>query len=122
MEGLLKDKKLLSEDHIVAPELVLYEVANSVWKHEYLIKDLKNGEEYLTIFYGLIKAGQITVVSASEVLTQEGYTVAKENGITIYDALFVCLAIKLGLTLKTFDKVQERTFKSENRKVRSSFA
>lgn len=60
MEGLLKNKKLLSDDQIVAPELVLYEVANSLWKHEQLLKDLENGKPYLSILYGLIAAGKIT--------------------------------------------------------------
>jgi predicted nucleic acid-binding protein len=115
VEGLLKNKKLLSDDQIVAPELVVYEVTNAIWKHEDLLKDLENGATYLSIFYGLIEAGTITILSPNERLMQESYSVAKRNGITVYDAVFVSLAIKLGLALRTYDKVQIRAFKSENK-------
>ena len=115
VEGLLKNKKLLSDDQIVTPELVVYEVTNAIWKHENLLKDLENGETYLSIFYGLIEAGTITILSPNERLMQESYSVAKRNGITVYDAVFVSLAIKLGLALRTYDRVQIRAFKSENK-------
>jgi predicted nucleic acid-binding protein len=118
VEGLLINKELLAEDTIVAPELVLYEVANSIWKHEHLLKDLENGKPYLSIFYGLIASGKITVLSPNENLMQESYSIAKRNNITIYDAIFVSLTIKLGLTLKTFDKIQRRTLESEREKER----
>ena len=115
VEGLLKNKKLLSDDQIVTPELVVYEVTNAIWKHENLLKDLENGKTYLSIFYGLIEAGTITILSPNERLMQESYSVAKRNGITVYDAVFVSLAIKLGLALRTYDRVQIRAFKSENK-------
>ena len=113
VEGLLKNKKLLSDDQIVTPELVVYEVTNAIWKHENLLKDLENGKTYLSIFYGLIEAGRITILSPNERLMQESYSIAKRNGITVYDAVFVSLAIKLGLTLRSYDKVQSRALKSE---------
>jgi predicted nucleic acid-binding protein len=115
VEALLKNKSLLSEENIVAPEIILYEVANSVWKHEHLLKDLENGKLYISIFYGLVKAGKITVLSPNESLMQDAYVTAKKNGITIYDAVFVCMAVKLGLPLKTFDKAQAQALK-QNKK------
>ena len=78
------------------------------------MKDLENGKSYLSIFYGLIEAGKITILSPNEDLMQEAYLIAKRQGITIYDAVFVSLAIKLGLTLRSFDKVQIRALKSED--------
>jgi predicted nucleic acid-binding protein len=116
VEGLLINKELLSKDQIIAPELIIYEVANALWKREYIIKDLQNGKLHLSFFYNLISAGKITVVFPSEDLMQDSYLIAKRNGITTYDAIFVCLAIKLGLTLKTFDKIQSRALKSEKEK------
>lgn len=92
----------------------MYEVTNAIWKHEHLLKDLKNGKPYLTVFFGLIEAGRITLLSPSEKLIQESYSLAQRNGITIYDAVFISLAIKLRLTLKSFDRVQIRVLKSEN--------
>lgn len=97
---------MLADETIVAPELVLYEVTNSIWKHEHLLKDIEDGKAYIAIFYGLVKAAKITILSPDENLMQQAYEIAKETRTTIYDALFVALAIKLNLSLKTFDKVQ----------------
>jgi predicted nucleic acid-binding protein len=98
----------------VSPELVAYEVTNAIWKHEHLLKDLENGKPYVSIFYDLIESGKITILSPNEELMQESYSIAKRQGITLYDAVFVSLAIKLELTLKSYDKVQIRALKSEN--------
>ena len=98
----------------MAPELVAYEVTNAIWKHEHLLKDIENGKQYLSIFYGLMEAGVIKTLIPNEELMQESYSIAKRQGITLYDAVFVSLAIKLGLTLKSFDKLQIRALKSEN--------
>jgi len=98
----------------VAPELVVYEVTNAIWKHEYLLKDLENGEQYVSIFYDLIEAEKIKILTPNEELMKESYSIAKRQGITLYDAVFVSLAIKLELTLKSYDKIQIRALKSEN--------
>jgi predicted nucleic acid-binding protein len=98
----------------VAPELVVYEVTNAIWKHEHLLKDLENGKPYLSIFYGLIEAGKIAILSPNESIMQKSYSIAKRNGITVYDAVFVSLAIRLGLILRSYDRVQIRALKSEN--------
>jgi len=98
----------------VAPELVAYEVTNAIWKHEHLLKDLDNGKQYLSIFYGLIEAGKIKILTPNKELMQESYSIAKRQGITIYDAVFVSLAVKLGLPLKSYDRVQIRALESEN--------
>ena len=103
----------------MAPELVVYEVANAIWKHEHLLKDLENGEQYLSIFYGLMEAGKIIILSPNESIMQESYSIAKRNGITVYDAVFVSIATKLSLTLRSYDRVQIRTLKSENNRKSS---
>ena len=98
----------------MSPELVAYEVINAIWKHEYLLKDLKNGKPYISIFYGLIEAGKIKILTPNEELMQKSYLIAKRQRITIYDAVFVSLAIKLGLPLKSYDRAQIRAIESEN--------
>ena len=118
MEGLLKNKELLEEEQIVAPELILYEVTNAIWKHEHLLKDLRDGKSYLSIFYNLITAGKITIISANQSLMLESYRLAKRRGITIYDALFVCLSIRLDVTLKTFDEAQSAALDEEKEKTK----
>jgi predicted nucleic acid-binding protein len=46
----------------------------------------------------------------------DSYLVAKQNSITVCDAVFIALALQLDLPLKTFDKTQARAFKSESNK------
>jgi predicted nucleic acid-binding protein len=60
-----------------------------------------------------MEAGKIKTLTPNEELMQESYSIAKRQGITLYDAVFVSLAIKLKLTLKSYDKVQIRALKSE---------
>jgi predicted nucleic acid-binding protein len=98
----------------VAPEFVACEGTNAIWKHEHLLKDLENGEPYISIFYGLVDDGKIKILTPNEELMQKSYLIAKRQGITIYDAVFVSLAIKLGLPLKSYDRVQVRALESEN--------
>ena len=98
----------------MAPELTLYEVTNAIWKHEHLLKDLKNGKPYISIFYGLIEAGKIKILSPNESIMQQSYSIAKRNKITVYDAVFVSLAIKLDVALRSYDKVQIQALKTEN--------
>ena len=113
VEGLLKRKSLLQQDQIVVPELALYETTNSIWKHEYVLRDLKNGPAYLSILYGLIEAGAILVLSLNEELMEKAYVVAGRHRISVYDSVFVSLALELGVGLKTFDSTQMRVMRSE---------
>ena len=113
VKGLLSNKELLSKDQIIAPELIIYETTNTVWKHENLLKSIQNGEAYLSLLFGLIGSGRITIVSSDENLIQNAYAAAKRNGITPYDAIFVCLAVKLGIVLKTLDRKQEEVYEKE---------
>jgi predicted nucleic acid-binding protein len=69
-EGLLSNKELLKEQ-IISPELIIYETANTIWKHEYLLKRIQNGQEYLSLLYGLINSGKITVIFPDENLIQD---------------------------------------------------
>ena len=116
MELLLRKNELLSEDSIVAPDFMVYEVANALWRHEHLLKDLADGKPHISALWGLIESGKITLISPNERLTLMAYSIARRNGITIYDSIFICLAIDLGITLKTFDKIQARAIASEKEK------
>ena len=107
---------MLGNEQIVAPDMVVYEVANAIWKQEHLLKNLENGEEYIAIFHGLLESGKIAVLPPNEDLIQYSYLLAKQNSITVYDAVFVALAVQLELSLKTLDKAQTRVFKLENNK------
>ncbi len=111
MEGILSNKENLSKDQIIAPQLAVYEVANAIWKQDCLLKKLEDGQIYLEHFYGLVDSGKIAVLYPNEDLMHESYMIAKGNNIAMYDSIFICLAIKLGLDLKTLDQRQAEIFR-----------
>jgi predicted nucleic acid-binding protein len=113
VEGLLKRKELLEEDFLITVDLALYEVINSIWKHQFLLKDLNEGLAYITILYGLIEAGRIRVVRPAAELMQRGYSLAGKNRLSIYDSIFVALALELASELVTFDKRQAELLRRE---------
>jgi len=113
VEGLLRRKSLLEADQIVVPELALYETANSIWTHEYVLKDLRGGSAYLSILYGLTDVGAMLVLSPNEELMEKTYLIAGRHRISLYDSVFVSLALELGVGLKTLDGTQMRVVKSE---------
>ena len=116
MELLFRRNELLSDDQIIAPDFMVYEVANAVWRHELLLKDLVDGKPHISVLWGLIVAGKIKLISPSERLILKAYSIAKRNKITVYDALFISMAIELGVILKTFDKIQARAFEAERKR------
>ena len=95
------------------PDVAIYEVANAVWKRENLLKNLENGLQFIAIFFGLMESGKIVVLPSNENMLRESYGIAKRRSITLYDAVFIALALELGFPLKSFDKAQIRAFKSE---------
>ena len=107
VEALLKRKGLFEEDFLVTVDLAVYESVNSIWKHQFLIKDLDDGLPYVSVLYGFIESGRIRVIHPGEELMGRGYSLAAKNKLSIYDAIFVALALELDLELATFDKRQD---------------
>lgn len=106
VEGLLKDASLLENEVIIAPDIALYEVVNAVWKHEVMLKDVRDGKEYLDLLSELTSAGTIQFVRPDNKIIKEAYRLAIGKKHTFYDSIFAALAKELGLELKTFDKAQ----------------
>jgi predicted nucleic acid-binding protein len=82
------------------------------------LKNLKNGQQYITAFYDLIASEKISILTPNETLTQDAYRIAKQNNITTYDAIFISVALQYELSMKTLDKAQNHTFKSESDKLK----
>jgi predicted nucleic acid-binding protein len=110
----LKKKELLEEDVILTVDLAVYEVANSIWRHEYLLKDLRDGLRYLSIFHGLLETNKIRAIHPSQGLIERSYEVAARNNLPIYDAVFIALALEIGTELKTFDREQAAVMQTES--------
>jgi len=113
VEGILRRKELLEEDVLITIELALYETVNAIWKHQFLIKDLDDGRPYVSILYGLIDSGRIRVIRPGEELMVRGYFLAAKTGRSIYDAIFIALALELTSDLATFDKRQAELLRRE---------
>lgn len=115
VEAILRNAELLREETFIAPDLALYEIVNVIWKHETLIQDLKDSEKYLNIVEELISTEAIRLVRPDDKLIQQAYDLSLRYKAPFYDTVFIGLAIRLKLELKTFDKAQIKIL-SEERK------
>ena len=106
IEGLLTNSSLLKDQQIITPELAFYEVANAIWKHETLLKDIKNGKAFLNIFNELVQNKTIHLIRPDNNIIQNAYILATKKNTSFYDTIFVALAHDLKLELKTYDKKQ----------------
>lgn len=74
---------------------------------------MEDGLPYVSILYGLVDSGAIRIVQPDEELLTRSYAMAARNRVSIYDAIFVSLALEIGLELKTFDRQQTRIMRLE---------
>jgi predicted nucleic acid-binding protein len=113
IEGLLRDASLLERETFVAPDLALYEVVNTVWKHETRIRDLADSSERLSLFFHLISTETIRLIRPDEKLIEQTYSLSLRHRISTYDMVFVALALQLGAELRTFDSKQSEIMTRE---------
>jgi predicted nucleic acid-binding protein len=119
IEALLREASLLENEVFVAPDLTLYEVINTLWKHQTLLKDLHNSTERIHLFHELITSEIIQLVRPDRKLLDEAYSLSLKHQQPIYDTIFIALALQLGLELKTFDSRQSKTLLKEKNLSRS---
>jgi predicted nucleic acid-binding protein len=106
VEAILRDASLLENETIITPDLALYETVNTIWKHEILIGDLKDASRRIDLLLELISTGTIQMVRPDEKLVKDTYAFSTKHRVPVYDAIFVALALRLGLELRTFDNRQ----------------
>jgi predicted nucleic acid-binding protein len=116
VEGILRDASLLENEAFAAPDLALYEVVNTLWKHEVLIGDVKNASLSFGVFLDLIANQNVELLRPDKRLLDEAYALSVRHKIPIYDMVFVALALQLGLELRTFDDRQSKILSSERRR------
>jgi len=88
-------------------------VANSIWKHQFVLKDIEDGPSFLSIFYELIESGVINIIRYTKKMLIETYALAGKHKLTVYDATFLHLAFEAGMELKSLDSRLLRVFNSE---------
>lgn len=103
-------KESISVDHIIK------EVGNAVWKA--YVRGYITGEDAIKRFNILMETAVNVMEIVSEVdLIGEAMKIAMENNITLYDALYVALALKRRIPLLTMDEGQAETAKKYNLNV-----
>jgi len=116
MEGLLRNASILGSEPIVAPDLALYEVVNALWKHEHKLKDIPRAGPYIESFLELLSSRTIQLLRPDGPSIRRAYSLASEEGISFYDAVFIAIAIDVRLELKTYDDAQRRIFVKRKRR------
>ncbi len=113
VHGLLKDRNVLESDSIITLDLALHEVVNSIWKHQYIIKDIRQGYDFVNVVFDMIDSNAITLVRPDRKLVETAYSIAAKHKTSFYDCIFIALAIEAGLALKTMDGQQAKILKAE---------
>jgi predicted nucleic acid-binding protein len=83
-------------------------VANAIFKQEHLLHELKGGQKYIDLLFELIESEALQVIRSSQSLMRSAYELAEKHNDVVYDCVFVVLALRLGVELKTHDGRQER--------------
>jgi predicted nucleic acid-binding protein len=89
---------------VATVDLAVVEVANALWKHVYLARRIR--EDAYAALKGAIKPliySTASVFRADELL-EDALDGAVRLGITVYDSLYVTLALREGCKLATFDE------------------
>jgi len=101
-EGWNKVREVLLEG-VVTLDLGIKEVANALGKK--VLKDEINYDVAQTILKDLVEERAIPTIDQERFLTQ-AFTLAVNDNITIYDAIFIVIAKELKTELVTSDKRQ----------------
>ena len=110
--SILEDARLLEAyDVFLTPDIALYEVTQTIWKHQVLLKRLINADVYVDSFLSLIDSGKIQLLRPDKHIVCDALEVAVKKKVSLYYSIFVAFAKKLRIDLKTFDTKQAKIFK-----------
>ncbi len=115
IEGILRDATLLENETLVSPDLALYEVVNALWKHETLIRDLKDPKERIELLSKLVSNESVQLVRPDRNLLNQTYALSVKHRLAIYDSVFIALALQLKMELATFDSKQSSVLSQERK-------
>ena len=115
VEAILRDATLLEDEVLVCPDIALYEVINAIWKHETLLHDLKDSQTRIELLSDLISNANVQLIRPDWKLLNETYALSAKHGSTIYDCVFIALALQLNVELATFDRKQSSILSGERK-------
>jgi len=87
VEGILRDARLIENETIVAPDLALHEVINTLWKRETVIGDLDDSSSHLGLVLELVSAGAILLVRPDRKLLNGTYVLSVKHRTPVYDTV-----------------------------------
>lgn len=101
--NIVKRAEMSKLREAITLDLALYEALNAVWKEHSKLKkiDLETALNFATLIQ---KTFNIIDKTSIEGMEEETFNTACKHKLTIYDASYVSLALKKGLTLVTDDK------------------
>jgi len=117
IEGILRDAALLENEAFVCPDLALYEVVNALWRHEALLHDIKDAQERIDLLSDLVSNERVQLVRPDRKLLYQTYALSVKHGMTIYDSVFLAVALQLKMELATFDAKQSIILSEERQTV-----
>lgn len=106
VDGLLEAGSEFTGEPILVPDIAVAEVVNALFVQERVLHHIEDGRPYLDRLFQVVDAEVVQVVASSRDTVLDAYRIAARNGGAVYDCLFVALALRLGLPLKTRDKRQ----------------
>ena len=94
--------------HAVSPEHVVKEVANAIWRATRLRGFLSEEEAWKA--YALLRrmVGRNLLLEPELRYLDKALEISMKQGVTVYDALYLALALEKGLPLLTLDEGQRR--------------
>ncbi|MEM1611181.1 MAG: type II toxin-antitoxin system VapC family toxin [Sulfolobales archaeon] len=93
--------KVFARSHTL--DLALYESLNAIWKEVYLVKNIKR-ETGLKLIEIISKIFSVIEVHTVRGFEKEIFELSLNEGLTIYDASYIYMAMKERLILVTDDK------------------
>jgi len=102
------EERLAEALYLHAPSLIVYEAANVLWKKHVLLGAI-DGETLRAAFRLLERLLGVVRIHGFQEFIVEAEDIAVRERITVYDASYLALAVKLGARLVTLDvKLKQR--------------
>jgi predicted nucleic acid-binding protein len=119
VEGLLAGHREFESETLLAPDLVVPEVANALFVHHRILHAIPDGLPYLARLFRAIESGSLVLVPVTEDLASASYEIAANNDSAIYGCVFIALALRSGLQLRTRDRRQAEVLENERKRLPS---
>jgi predicted nucleic acid-binding protein len=119
VQGLLTGQAEFEADRFLVPELVIHEVSNALFVQHRILHRIPDGLPYLKRLFDAIASDSLILVPSSRELALETYEIASRTGATVYDCVFIALALQYGMQLRTLDDKQAQIFEVEKSRHRT---